>query len=84
MSSHSHVKNQSGQGLVEYLILVAILAVGTMGMVRIVGKNIQAGYGNIANVLNGNTQPELKRDAVTEEQVNKKNMSNFMNGLNGN
>ena len=56
-------KYKRGQGMTEYLIIVALIAVGTIGMVRTVGKNVQAGFGTVANALHGKKQ-KVETDAV--------------------
>ena len=36
--------NQRGQGLVEYLIIVALMAVATIGIVRVLGQTVSAKF----------------------------------------
>lgn len=47
------MKNTRGQGLVEYLILVCLLAISTIAVVSVVGQNLRARYANISSALQG-------------------------------
>lgn len=74
------MKNQKGQGLTEYLILVAILAVASIGIVRIFGQTITSQFTNITYAIQGNKkhiQPTKIR--VNKEVHSKKDLSNFFN-----
>jgi Flp pilus assembly pilin Flp len=46
-------KNENGQGLVEYLILVCLVAVSAIAVVSTVGTNIKEQYANISKALGG-------------------------------
>lgn len=65
MNRHQLKKKNKGQGMTEYMIIVALIAVGTIAMVRTVGMNVQAGFGTIANALVGQQQ---KVDGKTVEK----------------
>ena len=53
-----------GQGLVEYLILVCLLAVSAIGIVSVVGQNLKARYANISSALRGE---DVRKQLVTPE-----------------
>lgn len=72
--------NQRGQGLIEYLILVAIIAVATMGIVRVVGANIAVQYANVAKALGSGESNQLKAEKIEAGMYSKKDLSNFLNG----
>ena len=48
--------NASGQGLVEYLILVCLVAVSTIAIVGVVGRNIREQYANVSATIRGEGQ----------------------------
>jgi len=50
------MKNESGQGLVEYLVLVCLVAVSAIGVVSLVGTNIRELYAKVSNSLQNGTQ----------------------------
>jgi len=73
------VKNKKGQGLIEYLMLVSLIAVATIGVVRVVGFNLGRKYENINRALGAKTTESL--EAVNYQDINKqKDLSNFLDG----
>lgn len=50
------MKNESGQGLVEYLVLVCLVAVSAIGVVSLVGTNIKELYAKVSGSLQGESQ----------------------------
>lgn len=75
----TQIKNRKGQGLIEYLMLVSLIAVATIGVVRIVGYNLGRKYENINRAMGASTSQEL--DAINYQGVNKqKDLSNFLDG----
>ena len=59
-------KNQKGQSLTEYLILVALIAVSSIGIVRVLGQTTQAQIANITYSLQGKSR---KAKLDREEQI---------------
>jgi len=47
------IKNKSGQGVIEYIILVAIVAIASLGMVKILGNTITSKLAQITYSLQG-------------------------------
>lgn len=74
--SHS----QSGQGLIEYLILVAILAVGTMAAVRLIGHSLNVKLATVARSLGAEVEGSLATPKAKATSFSKKDMRNFMSG----
>jgi Flp pilus assembly pilin Flp len=78
---NKRISNNRGQSLVEYLIIVALVAVATIGVVRVVGYNISANFTNISNALaNSSTKAQMKH---ADTQLKKKNFGDFMDGATG-
>jgi Tfp pilus assembly protein PilV len=69
---------QSGQSLTEYLILVALIAISSIGIIRILGQTTRAQLANITNALQGNHSVKIKSDNVEETHYNTNDLSNFM------
>jgi len=83
--SHSNdrknrLNSQSGQGLIEYLILVAVIGIGSVVLVRAVGQNINVKFAEVVQGLGGSVEGETKADSVTASALEKKDMQNFLNG----
>lgn len=72
--------NKKGQSLIEYLIIVAIVAVGTMAIVRVVGKNVSVQFANIAKALGSGDDNQLKAEAINVRMYRKKDLGNFLEG----
>ena len=74
------LKNQNGQGMIEYMILVALLAIGTLGVVKVVGQNVAKQYENINRALGAKKSNQLQLDNAADSQLKRKDLSNFMDG----
>lgn len=46
-------RDESGQGMTEYIIIVALVAIMSIGFVSLFGNNIRALFGNASNALAG-------------------------------
>ncbi len=73
-------QGQSGQSLVEYLILTALMAVATMSVVRVMGHSVSAKFAQITKAIQGDKENPVRFDAVTSSDYSKKDMSDFMTG----
>jgi len=71
-------RKQSGQGLTEYLILVALIAISSIGIIRILGQTTQAQLANITLSLQGKSQRKVKSKRVRESLYSEKDLSDFM------
>jgi len=69
---------QSGQSLTEYLILVALIAISSIGIIRILGQTTRAQLANITNALQGNHSVKIKSQDVKDTHYNSNDLSNFM------
>lgn len=72
--------NQRGQSLIEYLILVALVAVGSIGVMRVVGQNIAKQYENINHALGAQNTERLTLNGAGRSSYSKKDLSSFLNG----
>lgn len=73
------MKRNRGQGLIEYLILVALMAVATIGVVRTLNHTVKAKFANAIYALQGSSK-RVKSESVTSTQYKKTDLSNFVNG----
>lgn len=72
--------NQKGQSLIEYVILVALVGVATMGMVRILQKSINVNMANVVHALQDDGKHKDPHERITDEDLRKRGFSDFMNG----
>lgn len=71
--------SQKGQSLVEYLIIVALMAVASIGVMKILGQNVQAQFARVVHALRGdNKKPRMQN--VNAGSYKQKDLSNFFDG----
>lgn len=74
-----NVQKRRGQGLIEYLILVALMGVATIGIIRVLNQTIKSRFASAVYALQGKPK-KVKTDSVKEQDYKKSDLSNFMNG----
>ena len=62
------MKEQKGQGLVEYLILVCLIAVSAIAVVTVVSTNIKEQFANVSNALRGRPNQKLTEPSPSDYQ----------------
>lgn len=67
-----------GQGLVEYLVLVSLVAVSAIGVLSLVGKNIKEQYANVSAALRNREGVPLT--APDARAYYRHGMDDFMDG----
>lgn len=73
-----NLKNQQrGQGLIEYVILVAIIAVASIGILRTLGHVTSTQLANVTLALQGKSARKIQSSAVQESLYKKKDLSDF-------
>ncbi|MCZ0932556.1 MAG: hypothetical protein OXJ52_05330 [Oligoflexia bacterium] len=71
--------SQRGQGLIEYLILVALMGVATIGIVRTLNQTVKSRFANAIYALQGRNQ-KAKTHNMRKEEYQRSDLSNFMSG----
>jgi len=74
------LKNCRGQGLIEYLIIVAIVAVGSIAVMRTVGANINVQFAKVSQALGGKSASGIEHHEVTKTMHSKKDLGSFFDG----
>jgi Flp pilus assembly pilin Flp len=74
------ITNQKGQSLVEYLILVALVAVSSIAIVRSVGQNIQTKFADVAFSMGARVEGQRESAPISSEQYRKKDFRDFLSG----
>jgi pilus assembly protein Flp/PilA len=75
----SPLKNQRGQGLVEYLVIVALMGVATIAIVRTMGAVVSSRFASVAKALQGDRGSE--KVPVEESAYKKRDLGNFFDGV---
>ena len=70
---------RSGQGLIEYLILVALMGVATIGVIRTLNQTVKSRFANAIYALQGKKQ-KAKTHQLKKEDYQRSDLSNFMSG----
>lgn len=78
------LKNQNGQTLIEYLIIVALVGVGSIALMRAVGQNINTRFATVVTALGGKVTGGKKADDVTASMYKNRDLRNFVSGAVGN
>ncbi len=73
---NSMIRSEKGQGMTEYIIIVALIAIAAIGTITIFGNNLRNLFSASANALAGNENVSNKG---TQSTVKRKNLSNFGN-----
>ena len=73
-------KSIRGQGLVEYLIIVSIVAVATIGIVKVISQNMRFHFTHIAETLGSNAPERPQRGEIRKSHFEAKDFSNFWEG----
>lgn len=72
--------NQKGQSLVEYLIIVCLVAVGTIGIMRTFSEAVQHKFAQMSKALGASYDGKLEAPKILDSSVAKKDLRNFMQG----
>ena len=76
----SSLKSQSGQALIEYLIIVALVGVGSIALMRAVSQNINARFANVVQALGGKVEGDRTAAEVSSNMYRKRDMKDFAQG----
>lgn len=71
---------QKGQGLVEYLVLVALIGVAAMITVTSLGTSIKANFASIAESMGATVRGKPKQPIISNSAWDKRDMTDFMEG----
>jgi Flp pilus assembly pilin Flp len=73
------IRNSRGQGLIEYLIITALIAVACIGIMRVLGNTVNVQFANITKGLQGESG-KVKTEKVEERHYKKRDLSDFISG----
>jgi Flp pilus assembly pilin Flp len=71
------LKKARGQGMTEYIIIVALIAIAAIGVITLFGDNIRNLFGMSADALAGDTSVAKRTTKSKGDALEKKKMSNF-------
>jgi Flp pilus assembly pilin Flp len=71
------LKSQSGQGMSEYLIIVALIAIAAIGVVTVFGRDIRELFSGTTDSLAGNQATNTARKANVKANKNLKTFGKY-------
>ncbi len=77
------MKKQSGQAIAEYLILTALIAIASIGIIQVLSKNMRGKLDQINAAIIGEKK-EFKGTQNTQRQTQMLDMGNFTGSMTDN
>ena len=74
------LRGRKGQGMTEYIIIVALIAIAAIGVVSLFGDNIRALFATSANALAGNENASAETNVAKKKLYKHRGMKNFAEG----
>lgn len=68
---------QAGQGMTEYIIIVALVAVAAISVYNIFGDTVRGQVGNMASELGGGSGTTATAEAVTKAEAESRQQYNL-------
>ena len=72
-------RSRRGQGLIEYLILTALMGVAAIAIIRSLNQTVKSRFANVIYALQGKSQ-KAKTHSIKKEEYQRSDLSNFMSG----
>jgi pilus assembly protein Flp/PilA len=71
-------KNRMGQGLTEYIIITALVAIAGIGIVNIFGNQLRNQFHTIVKAMSGSSDASVKSlEGKASTETNQKNLSTY-------
>ena len=85
MQNFKSLTRQTGQGMTEYIIIVALIAIAAIGVYKYLGTAVRSQTSAIAKEVSGQDGAEAKADAVaaansTDAERRDKSLGNYTGG----
>ncbi len=77
------LRGRRGQGMTEYIIIVALIAIAAIGVVSLFGDNIRALFATSANALAGEEAATAETNTANTQLYGHRNMKSFGNTQSG-
>jgi pilus assembly protein Flp/PilA len=71
-------RGSRGQGLIEYLIVVALMACASIGIVKVLNGTVQAHFAGVVHKLQNSRGQEPQGPRMRPADYAKKDLGNFM------
>ncbi|MBI2893268.1 MAG: hypothetical protein HYY06_06920 [Deltaproteobacteria bacterium] len=71
------LRDSRGQGMTEYIIIVALIAIAAIGVVTIFGDNIRDLFAGATNALSGETAVKVDSEKARTSHTKSRTLKNF-------
>lgn len=78
---NSLIRSEEGQGMTEYIIIVALIAIAAIGVITVFGNNLRVLFTNSANALGGAQDSSIQGES--NKTVRKRKLNDFSDGTSG-
>lgn len=75
---------QRGQAIAEYLILTALIAIGSIAIIQVISKNLKVGLASVSDALQGKTSSQRQGVDAEEKHFKMNDMGDFNNAIRDN
>lgn len=72
--------NQRGQAVMEYMIVASLIAIGAIGGLRFISKQMNHKMAQISDVLRGDEARENSSESMSRDDLRRKDLGNFFKG----
>ena len=76
-------RSRKGQGMTEYIIIVALIAIATIAVVKLFGNNIRGLFAKSTNALTGTAKEDIKLKKASQGTEVNRGLSDFEDGAAG-
>jgi pilus assembly protein Flp/PilA len=76
-TNRKQLRKNRGQGMTEYIIIVALIAIAAIGVITLFGDNIRKLFGASAQALAGQSSLVNPGDSGARNELRNKTMNNF-------
>lgn len=78
LKNRKSYRNRRGQGLTEYVIVVALVAIAAIGIVNIFGNQLRNQFSTIITAMSGSSKSKVESLADdAQKETNKKTLSTY-------
>lgn len=71
------IRNEKGQGMVEYIVMVALIAIGAIAIVGKLGEGVRIHFANTTNRFVSNDLDAIPQVRVTEPEYRDRDMDDY-------
>jgi len=70
-------KNQKGQGMIEYILIVCLIAISSIAIIKVFGQNVKALFAKSAYRLQGEAGSRVRYEKVRSSHYHLKGLDDF-------